>query len=383
MLCCEHHRGAQSSWACIAVLQAVIAVRPVQLDEVRRQSGGKASLPAVPEEDDEGLSQSSADATHQQLDPTSNMPYSQHVAEQPIPTQQQRHSQQSWLAHNRTLHEKEAKTVHLLPPARSSMQDQADMLDQSDDFDLMPAPREATQQHHNAHLQEASNQCQRGMTQSQASETQSFRHEGQTCRQQSHGQGLMSAQQPSQQHLARQTPPPRSQAGQSFQTGDGAKSSPLQQPAVLSPARAAANQHVPSRAATNAPAKKTSPIMAHAVEHSSLSLSELAGFSRSKLRPPSSLNSPPKRASRAMLPKQATNSHLVKLAAAVPLPASPDGAGKMALEPTAAAVLATAVAKPSHIPAPAVKASRLKKPTNTSGFFSSGRSFTGGASNSR
>ena len=348
----------------------------MQLDEVRRQSGGKASLPAVPEEEDEGLSQSSVDAPHQQLPSDSSMSYSQHEAEQPIATQQQQHSQQSWSAHGRALHVKEARATRTTP----SMQNQADMLDQSDNFDLMPAHSDAIQQHHNAQSQAASNQQQWGVTQSQASETQSLRHQGQMSRPEPHGQEFVSAQQPLQQHLSRQDPPPRSQAGPSFQTGDGA---PVQQPAVISPAKAAANRLVPSRAATKVPVTKTSPIMAHAVEPSSLSLSELAGVSRSKLRGPSSLNSPPKRASRVKMPKQATNSHLVKLAAAVPLPASPDGAVKLALEPTAAAALATAVAKPSHIPAPAVKASRLKKPTNTSGFFSSGRSFTGGASNSR
>jgi len=124
--------------------------------------------------------------------------------------------------------------------------------------------------------------------------------------------------------------------------------------------------------------------MAHAVEHSSMSLSQLAVASRSKLRPPSSVKSPPKRAGKAACSEQAANSHLAKLAAAVPLPASPNGAdGHSCLEDTAAVALATAVAKPPHIPAPAAKPSRLKKPTNTSGFFSSGRSFTGAGSNSR
>ena len=355
-----------------------------QLDEVRRQSGGKVSLPAVPEEDDEGLSQSSADATRQQLPPDSKMSYSQHEAEQPTATSKQRHSQHTWPAHDRTLYEKEAETTHMLPPASSSTHDQADMLDQPDDLDLMPAHRDAAQHHHHTNLQEASTQRQTDVSQSQAGEMQSLRQHGQNLRQQFHRQDLLSAQQqPSQQLLTRQAPLPKPQAGQSSRTADGAKSPRVRQPAVTSPPRAAANRHVPSRVATEASAAKTSPVMAHAVEHSSLSLSELAGVSRSKLRPPSSFKSPTKRASRAMLPKQATNSHLVKLAAAVPLPASPDGAGKVALEPTAAAALATAVAKPSHIPAPAVKASRLKKPTNTSGFFSSGRSFTGGASNSR
>ena len=356
----------------------------MQLDEVRRQSGGKASLPAVPEEDDEGLSQSSADATYQQLAPASSMSNSQHKAEQPLATQQQWHGQQIWPAHDRTLHEKEAETTHMLPPTSSSPHGQADMLDQPDDLDLMPAHRDAAQHQHHTNLQEASTQRQTDVSQSQAGEMQSLRQQGQTFRQQSQGQDLLCApQQPSQQLLTRQAPTPRPPAGQSFRTADGAKSPPVQQPTVTSPPRAAASRHVPSRAAAKAPATKTSPVMAHAVEHSSLSLSELAGVSRSKLRPPSSLNSPPKRASRAMMPKQAANSHLVKLAAAVPLPASPDGAGKVALEPTAETALATAVAKPSHIPAPAVKASRLKKPANTSGFFSSGRSFTGGASNSR
>ena len=366
------HKHKAPELSCLALLQPVRAVCFMQLDEVRRQSGGKASLPAVPEED-EGLSQSSADAPHQQLPSDSSMSYSQHEAEQPIATQQQQHSQQSWSPNGRALHVKEARATRTM----SSMQNQADMLDQSDNFDLMPAHIVGTQQHHNAKSQAASNQRHWDVTQSQASEMQSLRHQGQMSRPESHGQEFVSAQQPLQQHLPRQDPPPRSQAGQSFQTSDRA---PVQQPAVISPAKAAANKPVPSRAATKV---QTSPIMAHVVEPSSLSLSELAGVSKSKLRGPSSLNSPPKRASRVKMPKQATNSHLVKLAAAVPLPASPDGAGKLALEPTAAAALATAVAKPSHIPAPAVKASRLKKPTNTSGFFSSGRSFTGGASNSR
>ena len=149
----------------------------------------------------------------------------------------------------------------------------------------------------------------------------------------------------------------------------------------------APQQHAasPWRAAAKAPpAKKTSPLTARAVEHSSLSLSQLSVANRSKLRLPSNVHSPPNRSGRALLPKHATNSHLVKLAAAVPLPASPVGGGGgdshgCALDATAPVALATAVAKPSHIPAPAGKPSRLKKPANTSGFFSSGRSFTGAA----
>ena len=43
---------------------------------------------------------------------------------------------------------------------------------------------------------------------------------------------------------------------------------------------------------------------AHAVEHSSVSLSHLAKTGRSKLRPPASLSSPPKRATRAAIHKQ-------------------------------------------------------------------------------
>lgn len=345
----------------------------MQLDEVRRQSGGKASLPAVPEEDEQELSQSP-------LPPANDTPYSQHEADKTTAGHQQQNSQQGRPAHGRTLHEKETGATHGLLSPTSNMRGQADMLNQSNELDLMPAHTDVAQQQYSTRLQEASTQHQSGVTQSQAGGMPSVRQQGRTLKQQLDS---VPAQQPVQQHLPRQAPPARSQAGQGFQSADGPKSPPVQQPAMTSPAKTAANRPVPSRAATKAPAMKTSPVMAHAVEHSSLSLSELAGVSRSKLRPPSSLNSPPKRASRAMMPKQATNSHLVKLAATVPLPASPDGAGKLALEPTAAAALATAVAKPSHIPAPAVKASRLKKPTNTSGFFSSGRSFTGGASNSR
>ena len=104
-----------------------------------------------------------------------------------------------------------------------------------------------------------------------------------------------------------------------------------------------------------------------------MSLSQLALASRSKLRPPSSLSSPPKRGSKALVQKQATHNHLASLAANVPLPASPAHDAKDA---PAVVSLATAVAKPSSIPAPVAKPSRLKKPTNTSAFFSSGRSFT-------
>ena len=337
----------------------------MQLDEVRRQSGGKASLPAVPEEEDEDLSQDAADAAQQQLPVPSKLSYSQSEAAQSAATQQQQHSQQSGPAHGRILDEEQAENMQMLQPTASCLYGRADMLNQPDDFDLMP------QQQNDVTSQEPSTQRQTGP------EMRSMRQEEQKCTQQP------SCQQPSKQHPIRQPPSPMSQAGLTFQIADGARSPPVQQKTIVSPPRPAANRPAPSRAGTKAPAMQTSPVMAHAVEHSSLSLAELAGVSRSKLRPPSTLNSPPKRASRVMLSKQATNSHLVKLAAAVPLPASPDGAGKLALEPTAAAALATAVAKPSHIPAPAVKASRLKKPTNTSGFFSSGRSFTGGASNSR
>lgn len=352
----------------------------MQLDEVRRQSGGKASLPAVPEEDEEELSRSCADVTHQQLAPATNTPRSQHEAAKPTATHPPQTSQQSWDAHDRTLTEQDAGAMHGLLSPTSNMHGQADMLHQSDDFDLMPAHKGVVQQQYSTRLQDNSTQHQSGVTQSQAGEMPSSRQQGHTLQQQS---DPVPAQQPVQQDLLRQAPPGRSQAGQDFLSAAGPKSPPVQQPARTSPGRTAAHRPMPSRAAPKAPAMKTSPVMAHAVEHSSLSLSELAGVSRSKLRPPSSLNSPPKRASRAVMPKQATNSHLVRLAATVPLPASPDGGGKLALEPTAAAALVTAVAKPSHIPAPAVKASRLKKPTNTSGFFSSGRSFTGGASNSR
>lgn len=112
-------------------------------------------------------------------------------------------------------------------------------------------------------------------------------------------------------------------------------------------------------------------------EHSSVSLSQLAVASRSKLKQPTSQIrlSPPKRSIRAAGHKQATHNHLASLAATVPLPASPVNDAK---EAPAVAALAMAVAKPSHVPAPVAKPSRLKKPTNTSGFFSSGRSFTGG-----
>lgn len=119
--------------------------------------------------------------------------------------------------------------------------------------------------------------------------------------------------------------------------------------------------------------KRSSPCSNSAVEHSSVSLSQLALAGRSKLRAPASLSSPPKRGTKAAVHKQATRNHLATLAANVPLPASPVNDAK---EAPAVVALATAVAKPSHIPAPIGKPSRLKKPTNTSGFFSSGRSFT-------
>ncbi|KAL3138644.1 hypothetical protein ABBQ32_006404 [Trebouxia sp. C0010 RCD-2024] len=327
---------------------------PEELDEVRRQSGGKASLPMVPEEENEegipqGAPQQQPSAPKLQLQPALSKA-----------SQQQQHSQHTRSAHDRTSH-KERGAEHMQLPTASG---RAEMLGQLCDSDLLVACSDASQQRQDAHLQEPSCQHQTDGTQCQATALRD-------C------QSSPPVQQPSRH--------PISPAAQSSQTGEEVRPTQMhsQQRSAVSPARAAANRPVPLRAGTKAPAAKISPVMAHAVEHSSLSLSELAGVTRSRLRLPSSLNSPPKRASKAPLPKLATNSHLVKLAAAVPLPASPDGAGKLALEPTAAAALATAVAKPSHIPAPAVKASRLKKPTNTSGFFSSGRSFIGGASNSR
>ena len=186
-------------------------------------------------------------------------------------------------------------------------------------------------------------------------------------------QHARAVQQPPQQRQGRQPTSPKPHDIRNARPLWGTSSPPMQPPASS-----------PSRAVAKAPSKNTSPVMAHAVEHSSLSLSQLAIASRSKLRPPSNLHSPPKRASRTALPKQATNSHLVKFAAAVPLPASPNsGDAHGSLDSTAGLALVTALAKPSHIPAPAVKPSRLKKPTNTSGFFSSGRSFTGAGSNAR
>ena len=329
-----------------------------QLDEVRRQSGGKASLPAVPEEEDEeGVSQP---APQQQPSAPSKLQQQPALS---APTHHQQHSHHIRSVHGRTVLEKQAAENTQLPTGLG----QAHMLHQPYESEFMPAGSDTVQQRQDANLQEPLHQHQ----------TNENQHQG-TAR--SSGQAAQPVQQQSRQPLS-----PKSLAAQSFHTGEGGWPThlhPQQHPAV-SPARAAANWPVPLRAGAKAPVTKTSPVMAHAVEHSSLSLSELAGVSRSRLRLPSSLNSPPKRASKALLPKLATNSHLVKLAAAVPLPASPDGAGKLVLEPTAAAALATAVAKPSHIPAPAVKASRLKQPANTSSFFSSGRSFTGGASNSR
>ena len=82
-----------------------------------------------------------------------------------------------------------------------------------------------------------------------------------------------------------------------------------------------------------------------------------------------------------LLHGQATHNHLASLAANVPLPASPLNDAKEG--PPAVVALAAAVVKPSHIPAPLAKPSRLKKPTNTSGFFSSGRSFTSAGSGLR
>ena len=189
-----------------------------------------------------------------------------------------------------------------------------------------------------------------------------------------HQQGRGAQPPPSQQHQIRQPCSPKPHGSRK----PGTVSPPVHPPASRPPG-----------AVAKAPAKKTAPGVTGAIEHSSLSLHQLAVASRSKLQPPSVLNSPPKRGGKAALPKQATSSHLVKLAAAVPLPASPGGIDSAtSIEATAAAALATAAlataaAQPSHIPAPAVKPSRLKKPTNTSGFFSSGRSFTGAGSNNR
>lgn len=318
----------------------------------------------VPEEDDEeGLSQGAPQ-------PQPSAPKLQQQSARSAADGQQQHSQQMRPAHGGMLHEEQAESMQV--PTASGLHVQSDMPSQSYDAEIVTSHQDAIQEQHNARLQETSRQHQ----------TSGNRHDANAMQHECQPSEVIQQALPQQQ--TRQPLSPRTQTDLGCQTAEGSGPTPSQpQQPVISPARAAANRPVPLRAGAKAPATRTSPGMAHAVEHSSLSLSELAGVTRSRLRPPSNLNSPPKRAGKAVLPKQATNSHLVKLAAAVPLPASPDGAGKLAFEPTAAAALATAVAKPSHIPAPAVKASRLKKPTNTSGFFSSGRSFTGGASNSR
>ena len=370
----------------------------MQLDEVRRQSGGKAGLPMVPEEEPEDLPQHNA-AGIKQMEPTGlrlhgsrSEAASSSAVRQQQPTREQIHHLSA------SQREPAERAQHAGSHQRSvpELHEGMDMLEQADDLDLMPAnSKDIRHQQQQQQLQQQGQQQQQHQgiqvqAKQQAGLSKARCHEMQgskTTRQDANRQAATQLHETaSHTHLHRfnrqpVSPLPHQVAG--HKTADAAGAWPLQQGPAVSPTRAVGNRPVPLRAGLRPPAKEMSPVMAHAVEHSSLSLSQRAGAGRSKLRPPSSLNSPPKRASRAPLPKQATNSHLVKLAAAIPLPASPNGDVKQTLEPTAAAALATAVAKTSHIPAPAVKPSRLKKPTDTSGFFSSGRSFTGGASNSR
>lgn len=370
----------------------------MQLDEVRRQSGGKAGLPAVPEEEDEEPPQSAAGFTQQQTsaisaaninqpDAVASLAIQQHQLNQQQSHQQHTIQQSQRLEDSQREWQANGQEEQTLQPTVPSLHAQAGMLEQADDCNLLPASSQPAHQQSYTQVHEGSMQQPTGLNHAHGLQLHSSRQEKQTNRQQVVQQAVQqpytAAQQPAQQRLNRPPASPMFVGSRSPQTAEGSRSPPVPQDAVVSPARAAGNRPTPLRAGAKAPVRKTSPVMAHAVEHSSLSLSQLAGASRSKLRLPSNLNSPPKRASKAALPRQATNSQLVKLAAAVPLPASPNGDGKVALEPTAAVALATAVAKPSHIPAPAVKPSRLKKPANTSGFFSSGRSFTSGGSNSR
>lgn len=365
----------------------------MQLDEVRRLSGSKASLPVVPEEEEEEpppqpqspvVSQQDTavntaaggtqQVSHAQLQQAASDPHIQE-GRPDFAVQQERQQHH---------HQMQPNQAHELHP-----QQQEPLKQQEQQFDRLDAQQQQTGR----------------QTQPAAKSSRPHREGSQSARMSKPDSSPRLHTQARLNSIVSQA-----QGSQSARVLEHASSTRLQQP-VQEPVRAARQHHqlqhsrqpisskpqisrnAGSVSGTSPPpvqlpvakasAKASSPVMAHAVEHSSMSLSQLAVASRSKLRPPSSVKSPPRRTGRA-IPKQATNSHLAKLAAAVPLPASPNSAdGSSWVEDTAAVALATAAAKPSHIPAPAAKPSRLKKPTNTSGFFSSGRSFTGAGSNSR
>ncbi len=365
----------------------------MQLDEVRRLSGSKASLPVVPEEEEEPLPQPQSPTFSQpDMAPNTAVGRTQQVShaqlQQETSDPQPQEGRPDWAVQQ----ERQQQHHQMLPNQDQGLhsQQQQPLLQQEQQFDRLAVQQQQTGRQTEAAAKSSrphpegsqsarmskpdssprlQMQARLNSTMSQAQGSQSSRvheHTSSSRMQQPVQEPVRAAQQHHQLQHIRQPISPKPQNSRSAGSVSGTSSPPVQLPAA------------------KASAKASSPVMAHAVEHSSMSLSQLAVASRSKLRPPSSVKSPPKRAGKAALPKQATNSHLAKLAAAVPLPASPNGAdGLSCLEDTAAVALATAVAKPSHIPAPAAKPSRLKKPTNTSGFFSSGRSFTGAGSNSR
>ena len=410
----------------------------VQLDEVRRLSGGKASLPVVLEEEDESLADPSpasspapapcppatsgwvedqaymADAQAQQSESagaqmghathqlhkqqTSAMPWRTPSA-QPEAAARARSAQpqQQESHHAQTGHAQQSHAAHQLHPqqTRPSWAIQQEKQQGPQEAAQSQLPLDQGNGQHNAVYRHTEEQQQQQQQAPRLDQPQSGIH---SMPQQGSVKPLaddtrltkLSKHDSSWQHLHQAVPhqqvrsalPPPSQQRQIGQPCSpkphGSRNPGTVSPPVHPPASR------PPGAVAKAPAKKTAPGVTGAVEHSSLSLHQLAVASRSKLQPPSALNSPPKRGGKAALPKQATSSHLVKLAAAVPLPASPGGIDSAtSIEATAAAALATAAAQPSHIPAPAVKPSRLKKPTNTSGFFSSGRSFTGAGPNNR
>ncbi len=368
----------------------------MQLDEVRRLSGSKASLPVVPEEEEEellphpqspALSQPAAavntavgrtqQVSHAQLQQEASDAQSQDMRPD-WAVQQERHQQHHQTLPNQDqdlhpqqqepLQQREQQFDRLAVQQQTGRQIEAAAAKsfsrphpEGSQSSRVSKPDSSPRLHMQARLSSSTSQAQ-------GSQSSRVHEHGSSTRLQQPAQEPVKAAQQHHHQLqhSRQPISPKLQNSRNARSISGTSSPPVQLPAA------------------KASAKASSPVMAHAVEHSSMSLSQLAVASRSKLRPPSNVKSPPKRAGKAALPKQATNSHLAKLAAAVPLPASPNGAdGQSCLEDTAAVALATAVAKPSHIPVPAAKPSRLKKPTNTSGFFSSGRSFTGAGSNSR
>ena len=366
----------------------------MQLDEVRRLSGSKASLPVVPEEEEEELlPQPQSPASCQpDMAPNTAAGGTQQVShaqlQQEASDPQPQEGRPDWAVQQ----ERQQHHHHMLPNQDQDLHSQQQELlqQQVQQFDRLDVQQQPGRQ-----IEAAAAQFQRphpegsesarmsrpdssprmqmqarlnsSISQAQGSQSARVQELGSSTRlQQPVQESIKAAQQHHQLQHSRQPISPKPLNTRNAGSTPGTSSPPVPLPAA------------------KASAKASSPVMAHAVEHSSMSLSQLAVASRSKLRLPSGVKSPPKRAGKAALPKQATNSHLAKLAAAVPLPASPNGAdGQSCLEDTAAVALAKAVAKPTHIPAPAAKPSRLKKPTNTSGFFSSGRSFTGAGSNSR